>query len=622
MLDLSSTYQSVYSIKWQIEREKNECDQNSKGNLTILSLAYSSIGVVPDAGLALLTDSLQFLSLQGNDFSSMNWARFPALPILRELDLSNCRIKHIYENSFENLTNLHKIFLPHNELAQIYSNTFANFHNLVHLDLSFNSVEIRVRDPYTSVNDGIVFHDGTFDTLKSLLFLDISFTKISPTSTKTLSTLPVNVQLLSLCYSSLPIIPGGMFSSTQLRVLDLSGNPTLAYNFQADSLDGLAETLQILSVENSNIKSLHWFCKLKNLVILQLQQNNINQLSEMTFEGLDALEMLDLSSNHLSNWYTRAFKFNPKLRLLKLRDNNINLITSEMLKDFTDLHYLALGNNNFICACMLRDFMDMAARNTRHKNCTVIDRSPPNITETIQDQLLNQYPRQQRNLWNPYNIGGHIFMEYRELTELSHDNMIKLKQKYLRYTLEVYRPNGNIKTQKNRQIRNAHFEGFPLNFTFQLMDFNEENYRCINSTTNFKFFLTEIDNCTIDHSFDLVQFRKTTNTLALILGLLLGFSILYIFLYYKWWYIRYFFVLLRNVAILSFMNKDTKNLVKKHSIDPEDSYHYDVFVSYCDENRNWILDEFLPNVEQWRDIKVCLHERDFQVSAHFCHIYL
>lgn len=43
-------------------------------------------------------------------------------------------------------------------------------------------------------------------------------------------------------------------------------------------------------------------------------------------------------------------------------------------------------------------------------------------------------------------------------------------------------------------------------------------------------------------------------------------------------------------------------------------YTYDVFVSYSDENRNWVIEEFLPNIEgPDARFNICLHERDFQV---------
>lgn len=40
---------------------------------------------------------------------------------------------------------------------------------------------------------------------------------------------------------------------------------------------------------------------------------------------------------------------------------------------------------------------------------------------------------------------------------------------------------------------------------------------------------------------------------------------------------------------------------------------YDVFASYCDEDRQWVLDELLPQIESHPKISACLHERDFQV---------
>ncbi|XP_047513275.1 toll-like receptor 5 isoform X2 [Pieris napi] len=43
-------------------------------------------------------------------------------------------------------------------------------------------------------------------------------------------------------------------------------------------------------------------------------------------------------------------------------------------------------------------------------------------------------------------------------------------------------------------------------------------------------------------------------------------------------------------------------------------FNYDVFVSYCNEDRAWVLDQLLPHVEIDCNISVCLHERDFQVG--------
>lgn len=49
-------------------------------------------------------------------------------------------------------------------------------------------------------------------------------------------------------------------------------------------------------------------------------------------------------------------------------------------------------------------------------------------------------------------------------------------------------------------------------------------------------------------------------------------------------------------------------------LDAEKVFTYDVFVSYCDEDRPWVLEQLLPEVENNTPVSVCLHERDFQVQ--------
>lgn len=44
---------------------------------------------------------------------------------------------------------------------------------------------------------------------------------------------------------------------------------------------------------------------------------------------------------------------------------------------------------------------------------------------------------------------------------------------------------------------------------------------------------------------------------------------------------------------------------------------YDVFVSYSDIDRSWVLDDLIPSMEADGDISLCFHERDFQVNRYF-----
>lgn len=624
----------------------------------MMSAAYTNLSRVPSEALEIISSTLQFLSLKGNNFSQSfiegtiigedeiePWDDFPYLPQLIELDLRNCRIYVLNINTFENLPGLQRLYMAHNQFGYMTAGTFGYVPHLVHLDMSHNEIgdlsggSEPSNDPFSAMENGLYLPDDIFASMSELLFIDMSFTKIVTSSARAFSVLPSRLQLLSLCYTSLPILSPGMFNGTKLSVLDLSGNPTLAYNLQTNSLDGLANTLSILSVENSNIKSLEFFCRLKNLRILQLRKNNINQLSSSTFRGLDAMEMLDLSSNHLSNWYSRVFEHNPRLELLRLHDNNINLITTEMFRDFEQLKYLSIGNNDFICTCNLRSFMDVAVRNSRQVNCAVTEKTGPDIESIINDQLLSNFQTHPGGLLTAieveniirttYDIDGRIVHDNMLSIQHSYKNIVILKEKYLYYNVMVYQPPqvGRL-ASLNRKSGIRMIDGEVLDFQFQLIDFDENHYVCINSTTNDIYSLSQINDCEMDRFYEYDNLTPYTPTawiwVLVVVAVMIG---LYLLVWYKWRDIRFFCVSLHNVTILSSMRRKEKSslLTKQETGDTTDEpYNYDVFVSYCDENRNWILDEFLPNIEQCRDINVCLHERDFQVVnsvlKHICRV--
>lgn len=618
----------------------------------MMSAANGNLTRVPTELLASSSATLQFLSLKGNNFSQSfiegtligeddiePWGEFPFLPQLRELDLRSCQIYVLNIDTFENLPGLQRLYMAHNQLNYMSPGTFRHVPHLIHLDMSHNRIvelgggsELS-NDPFSAMEDGLYLPDDIFASMSDLLFIDMSFTKIVTSSARAFSVLPSKLQLLSLCYTSFPILSPGMFNGTKLNVLDLSGNPTLAYNLQTNSLDGLSETLSILAVENSNIKSLKFFCRLRNLRILQLRNNNINMLTATTFRGLDSIELLDLSSNHLSNWYTRVFEHNPRLELLRLHDNNINLITTEMFRDFQQLKFLSIGNNDFICNCNLRSFMDVAVRNSRQVNCTVTEVTGPDIESIINDQLLaiNIKPgglltslEVESLLRTTYDIDGRISKDNILSMQDSYANIVMLKEKYLYYNVMVYQP-PQVKSvaSLNRKTAIRMADGEIFDFEFQLIDFDDNHYVCINSTTNDIYPLSKINNCEErfqEYSVELTPYASTAWIWVLVVvAVLIG---LYLLVWYKWRDIRFFCVSLRNVTILSSMRRKEKEATSLlTNPDTEDNtdepYNYDVFVSYCDENRNWILDEFLPNIEQCRDINVCLHERDFQVGPFF-----
>lgn len=190
-----------------------------------------------------------------------------------------------------------------------------------------------------------------------------------------------------------------------------------------------------------------------------------------------------------------------------------------------------------------------------------------------------------------------------------------------------------------------------MNFEFLLLDYSENDYKCIDnhqerSLTDEEriLFFHEVESCflnltpttTTDDGEANEESSSTTESPApqttpdnISRGLRDPFQMLYLYalivipvlLIATLWFwkradIKYFFAIFKNSIILSLDKDDKKALMMTNRKRKSkcDDFTYDVFVSYSDKDRNWVLDEFIPNIEKRAEINICLHERDFQVG--------
>ena len=160
-------------------------------------------------------------------------------------------------------------------LSEVSAQTFINLKSLKHLDLSYQEVlpsigmAYGVVDPFSKLFTGLYLEDSVFSELESLIFLDLSHTKLKQESVRALQ-LRNKIEQLSLCYTDLPMIAPEMFVNTNLKVLDLSGNPGLASSMNWTWFSGLEKTLEIFVFENSNIKNIEPLSNLQKLRMLSL----------------------------------------------------------------------------------------------------------------------------------------------------------------------------------------------------------------------------------------------------------------------------------------------------------------------------------------------------------------
>ncbi|TMW43803.1 hypothetical protein DOY81_011117, partial [Sarcophaga bullata] len=512
------------------------------------------------------------------------------------------------KNAFRNLSSLKSLYMGHNKMLTIPSDVFLYLPQLQILDLSFTNVYDSFMDQLIASPTlesvlkliyGVTVQQNVFKYLPNLVYLDLSHTKLTRSSAVAFTFLGRAVKYMSLCYTSFPVFGNGLFKNTSLVGLDISGNNLAAFSITEDVFANMPDTLMYLYFERANLKDLAWLKHLTNLRFLALAGNNINTLSSEHFKNLKQLQALDLSSNQVGNWYSQVFNHNNNLRILSLRDNNINIITSEMLKDFSPLVYLSLGDNNFICDCLLRDLVDIAAVNNQKAICKgslwanlkeIFHVNVSHVSQILKASHL-YVNTSLHTLDIPSVMWSQNIKKLRKtLTHLRKAYGIKAKPRF-RFLLNAFRSFNTSIACTNSSSSDDFDDRFNgTQFKLQLLDYEEERYCDI---------VQELDNL-------------TTYVWATVGGLTT--LVVLILIYWKRWHIYYYYSSLKSAALLSAVSQDhINNLNSLYADNP--NMVYDIFISYCQSDRDWIVNELMPNAEEAGDISICLHERDFQVGV-------
>ncbi|XP_072948450.1 toll-like receptor 6 [Epargyreus clarus] len=495
--------------------------------------------------------------LQRNWSNGFNDVSFPNL---RELDLRACGITVLASRSFAKMNKLRSLYLGENSISVIDANAFTGLKNLLHLDLSRNFAY----DENNVLKPLVLETMDVFKDMENLLSLDFSHTLLSQRNSLALRSLSPKVQRLSLCYSGLTRLREDFFINTSLKYLDVSGNLDILSH--PLTLRGLEDTLEVLYGEDIALKVMEPFQHLRKLEILKVPINEITAIPRHITETLENLQVLDLDKNRLITWFDRNTSLMTKLKLLSVRDNSINMITEEMGRDLSRIAYVGLSRNFIVCNCHVRDIYELGWRNERLDDQVIA----PIRNDSIQKGLN-------------FHTG---FQQYNELIKNRSDLRRVCDNKYVcDVNLELV------------------FKG-----NMRFFDYNPADYQCLLANEGRSTGFERIAACSQmprDSAMENMV-PETWNKMFLIIipAILLPASVC---LFVMRRSIAYFLITMRNSATLSLISKS-------ETPDVDTIYNYDVFVSYCNEDRTWVLDQLLPHVERDCNISVCLHERDFQVG--------
>lgn len=344
-----------------------------------LLLSFNYIRTVTTTSFPFL-EQLQLLEL-GSQFTPLTIDKeaFQNLPNLRILDLGKSQIDFLHPDAFQKLPHLFELRLFYCGLssAVLKDGYFRNLGSLTRLDLSKNQIQ------------SLYLH-RSFRELNSLKSIDLSLNQITtvcehdlkPLQGKTLSFLSLADNTL---YSRVSMDWGkclNPFRNMVLGTLDVSGNGwavDITRNFSnaingsqifslvlthhvmgsgfgfnnikdpdQHTFVGLAGSSVIrLDLSHGFIFSLNFqlFETLKELKVLNLAYNKINNIADKAFYGLDNLQVLNISHNLLGELYNSNFYGLPKVAYIDLQKNHIGIIQDKTFRFLEKLNTLDLRDN-------------------------------------------------------------------------------------------------------------------------------------------------------------------------------------------------------------------------------------------------------------------------------------
>ncbi|XP_039449791.1 toll-like receptor 6 [Culex pipiens pallens] len=346
--------------------------------LEVLDLSGNDVTLMPDNGLSALR-SLNALYLQNNLVKEIADRAFVGLGTLEILNLSNNKLTALTPELFQSSRKIRQVHLQNNSLSVLAPGVFEGLDRLETLDLSRNQltstwikrdtfagqvrlVVLNLGYNHLSKVDQHVFKglyslqilnlehnaielvaDGAFSDLKNLHALFLSHNRLRQIEPYHFSELYVLNQLilesnqivyiherafenlthlhdLSLNDNRLEEIPSGMKSLKFLQSLDLGKN-------------------QITEINNSSFEGL------EELMGLRLVDNQITEISRDTFFALSTIHVLNLASNRIRHVDQSAFSSNPTLRAIRLDNNELEDVAG-VFTSLSSLVYLNISDNN------------------------------------------------------------------------------------------------------------------------------------------------------------------------------------------------------------------------------------------------------------------------------------
>ncbi|XP_041981846.1 toll-like receptor 4 isoform X3 [Aricia agestis] len=369
--------------------------------LTFVNNGFSNIKMITVALKPSILPALEHLDVSENGFDYIAEDAFSYMTgtVVEKLDLKLCRIDYIHPNSFLPFKRLTQLSIGQNDLnASLISEFIVRLNkagiNLDSIDLSgmgFRRVPPRhlmeiianttIRKLILADNQFEIISNDAFPRMNNIQMVDLRrVSALCLGSQAFSSTIFPNLRILMLGGNNLPGIHIKNVSDDQIVILDLSYNKGTAMSPMYYDIDKEAFTqsreLRVLNLSYNRIKSIfeYTFRGLNNLRILNLENGTVYFIGPGTFKSLMHLEILNLANNPLtatanltSSMFVglnelkvlilkncgikhfhdddNIFRMMPNLTRLVLSNNQLYFITPKTLEPLRSLKVLDLSEN-------------------------------------------------------------------------------------------------------------------------------------------------------------------------------------------------------------------------------------------------------------------------------------
>ncbi|XP_039752056.1 insulin-like growth factor-binding protein complex acid labile subunit [Pararge aegeria] len=318
------------------------------------------------------------------------------------IKIVNSTITSVGSNAFHGLHELYAVNLSNNKLKNLHPETFASNKKLLLLTLSNNPLKFPAPGS-----------QQYFLNASSVQELDISYCNMQYIAANTIKNMP-GLMYLNLAGNNLSEMEADTFKTLlDLEEIDLSDNhiKTLPDDIFSENTE-----LATLHIQRNPIDTVYGL-QISDLLTLNAGQTNIKFVGPSMFNGMTYVANLNLSGNSIEKIHNQAFHKLVELNYLDLSYNDLDFISSALIKENIELDIFKISNNPRLKHLPEEGFNCSAEQ----FNIYLFDASNCGLEEIYDDSLKTFTALSQINLSGNRlkSINKHVFSRSPKLIEIN-----------------------------------------------------------------------------------------------------------------------------------------------------------------------------------------------------------